>query len=100
MSTDTLLRSTLHPPCPEDQEVLEVTVPTNRKELALTDRISLRFGLWLLTRAERARRRPVRSSSRVRTLNQEQMMLLQENRRTLEREALTMLTHGLQRFPR
>lgn len=95
MSTDTLLRSTLHPPCPEDQEVLEVTVPTNRKELALADRISLRFGLWLLLRAERSRRR--RSA---RTINQEQMMLLLENRRTLEREALTMLTHGLQRFPR
>ena len=94
MSTDTLLRSTLHPPCPEDQEILEVTVPANRKELALADRIPLRFGLWLLLRAERSRGRSAR------TITQEQMMLLRENRRTMEREALTMLTHGLQRFPR
>lgn len=95
MSTDTLLRSTLHPPCPEDQEVLEVTVPANRNELALTDRLSLRFGLWLVLRAERSRRK-----REPRTITQEQMMLLRENRRNLEREALISLTHGLQRFPR
>jgi hypothetical protein len=89
-----LLRSTLHPPCPENQEVLEVTVPTDRSELALTDRLSLRLGLWLLLRAERSHRRAPR------TISQEQMMLLRENRRTMEREALTMLTHSLQRFPR
>ncbi len=89
-----LLRSTLHPPCPQDQEVLEVTVPADRRELALTDRLSLRLGLWLLLRAERSRRRAAR------TISHEQMMLLRENRRTMEREALTMLTHGLQRFPR
>ncbi len=94
MSTDTLLRSTLHPPCPEDQEILEVTVPTNRKELALMDRISLRFGLWLLLRAERSHRRSTR------TITQEQAILLLENRRVMEREALAMLTHGLHRFPR
>ncbi|GAA1528271.1 hypothetical protein HD600_002525 [Microbacterium ginsengiterrae] len=94
MSNDTLLRSTLHPPCPQTQEVVEVTVPINRKELALTDRLSLRFGLWLLLRAERSRRRTPR------TLTQEEMMLLQANRRQLERESLAMLTYGLQRFGR
>lgn len=51
-----LLDSTLHPPCSTDQEVFEVTVPTNRKELALTDRLALRVGLWLMLRAERRRR--------------------------------------------
>ncbi|MGO1507265.1 MAG: hypothetical protein ACTH2E_09265 [Microbacterium sp.] len=94
MSTDLLLRSTLHPPCTDAQEILEVTVPTNRKELTLANRLSLRFGLWLLLRTERARRKSTRA------INQEQMMLLRENRRTMERESLAMLTHTLQRFPR
>lgn len=94
MSTDTLLRSTLHPPSPEEQEILELTLPADRRELPLLDRLSLRFGLWLLLRAERSRRKPAR------TISREQVMLLMENRRVMEREALTMLTHGLQRFPR
>lgn len=94
MSTETLLRSTLHPPCTEEEEILEVTVPADRKALALVDRISLRFGLWLLLRAERSRRKSAR------TISHEQMLLLRENRRAMEREALAMLTHGLQRFPR
>lgn len=89
-----LLRSTLHPPCPETQEILEVTVPTNRRELSLTDRLSLRIGLWLLVRAERSQRKAAR------TISHEQMLLLRENQRTMEREALTMLSYGLQRFGR
>ncbi|MGO2932872.1 hypothetical protein [Microbacterium sp.] len=89
-----LLRSTVHPPCTDDQEVLEVSVPTNRKELTLANRLSLRLGLWLLLRTDRSRRKSTR------TITQEQMMLLLENRRTMERESLAMLTHTLQRFPR
>jgi len=49
--------STAHPPCPEDREVLEIPVPADRSELALADRLSLRLGLWLLLRAQRAPRR-------------------------------------------
>lgn len=89
-----LLRSTLHPPCPETHEVVEVRVPTNRRELSLTDRLSLRIGLWLLVRAERSQRKAAR------VISHEQMLLLRENQRTMEREALTMLTYGLQRFGR
>src|SRR5690606_12345766 len=70
VSNNTLLRSTLHPPCPQTQEVVEVTLPINRKELGLADRISLLFGLWLLLRAERSRRREPR------TITQEEMLLL------------------------
>lgn len=94
MSTSTLLRSTSHPPCPQDQEIVEISVPIDRTQLALTDRLSLRFGLWLLLRAGSARRR------QPRTITHEQMMLLRENQRTMERQALAMLTYGLQRFPR
>ncbi len=56
MSTQTLLRSTAHPPCPQEQEILEIAVPADRTELALTDRLSLRLGLWLMLRTQRQRR--------------------------------------------
>ncbi len=92
MSPEALLRETVHPPCPD--ETVEFTLPADRTSLALVDRLSLRIGLWLLLRAERAR------TEAARTISHEQMLLLRENQRTMEREALTMLTYGLQRFGR
>lgn len=91
MSTDSLLRSTLHPPCPEEQEILEVTVPTDRKQLALADRVSLRLGLWLLLRAQRPRRT-------AHTPSREELMLLHETRRIAQRESLAMVTFDMQRY--
>ncbi|MGL3150832.1 hypothetical protein ACSS7Z_10770 [Microbacterium sp. A82] len=94
MSTRTLLRSTAHPPCTEDQEILEITVPSNRHELALRDRLSLRIGLWLLVRA----RRPNRPSKPA--MSREQVMLMLETRRTVEREALAVVMYDLHRVQR
>ncbi|MEW1961634.1 hypothetical protein AB0269_04125 [Microbacterium sp. NPDC077644] len=96
MSTETLLRSTTHPPCPEDQEVLELTVPSDRNDLALTDRLSLRLGLWLLLRTQRSGR------SRHTMSREEAVRLLDARRsardeRFTEREMLAMLTHDMQR---
>ncbi|MDQ0645361.1 hypothetical protein [Microbacterium murale] len=90
MSNDTLLRSTAHPPCPEDQEILEVTVPTDRKELALTDRISVRLGLWLLMRAQRPRKAPAR------TMTHEEVMRMFETTHISERESLAILAYQVQ----
>lgn len=90
MTAEALLRKTIHPPCPEGKETLEFTVPVDRTELALADRLSLRIGLWLMVRAERARRTPP-------SLSREEVMRLLDTRRTTEREAMTMLTYDLQR---
>lgn len=89
MSTEALLRQTIHPPCIED-EILEITVPADRAELTLSDRISLRLGLWLLLRAQRSRRR-------ISELSAEEVMLLRDRPHVTEHEAVTTLTFDLQR---
>lgn len=89
MSTEALLRQTIHPPCTED-EILEITVPTDRAELTLGDRLSLRLGLWLLVRAQRRPRR-------ARTLSHEDVMLLRAQPRITEHEAISVLAFDLQR---
>lgn len=91
MSNNTLLRSTAHPPCPEDQETLEIKVPADRSELALSDRLSLRLGLWLLLRAQRPRRKPAR------TLTHEEVMRMFETKSATERESLAILAYQVQR---
>lgn len=91
MHTATLFRSTSHPPCPQEQEILEIALPADRTGLALTDRLSLRLGLWLMLRSQRPRRAPRQP------LTHEQVMLLLEARRATEHEAMTALTYGLQR---
>ena len=93
VNTLTLPRSESHPPDTQDLTVLEISVPADRRELALTDRLSLRLGLWLLLRAQRAQSRAERRAERVEELG---LLLLEEqNRLPLERYAL--LTYDLQR---
>lgn len=94
MSTHTLLRSTAHPPCPEEQEILEIAVPADRTELAVADRLSLRIGLWLLLRTQRPRRAPAR------TMTREEVTRMFETKNALERESLTILTYQLQQHLR
>lgn len=91
MSNNTLLRSTAHPPCPEDKEILEVTLPADRTELTLADRFSLRIGLWLLLRTQRPRKVPAR------TLTHEEVMRMFETKRATERESLAILAYQAQR---
>lgn len=95
MSNNLLLRSTAHPPCPEEKEILEVTVPADRTELALTDRLSLRLGLWLLLRAQRPRRAPARTS-----MTHEEVMRMFETKRATERESLAILAYQTQNYLR
>lgn len=90
MSNNTLLRSTAHPPCPEEQKILEVTVPADRTTLSLADRLSLRLGLWLLVRAQRPRR------ARARTLTHEEVMRMFETKHVSERESLAILAYQAQ----
>ena len=92
MSTNTLLRSTAHPPCTE--ETLEITVPTDRNTLAFTDRLSLRLGLWLLLRSRRPRRMPRPA------VTHEDMMRIMETRRALERDAYLRIAFDPQRYLR
>jgi hypothetical protein len=66
-------------------------VPTDRSELALSDRLSLRLGLWLLLRAQRPRKAPAR------TLTHEEVMRMFETRRATERESLAILAYQVQR---
>jgi len=97
VSTQTLLRSTAHPPCPQEQEILEIAVPADRTELALTDRLSLRLGLWLMLRTQRQRR------NRNTTMSRDEALRLLSARRNAgiehftDRESLAMLTYDMQR---
>lgn len=49
----TLHHSTTHPPDTEGRTVLHLPAPDDLRELALTDRLSLKIGIWLLERAQR-----------------------------------------------
>jgi len=89
VSTEALLRQTIHPPC-TGEEILEITVPADRAALTLGDRLSLRLGLWLLLRAQRSPRR-------ARGISHADAMLLRDRPRITEHEAITVLTYDLQR---
>jgi hypothetical protein len=86
----TLHRSTTHPPDTEDQQVLHIPAPNDLRRLALSDRLSLRIGLWLLQRAQRPRRE--RRSSRV----SGDLLALDRRERSVA-ETYALLTFDLQR---
>lgn len=92
MNTLTLPRSESHPPDTQDHTVLEISVPADRRGLALTDRFSLRLGLWLLLRAQRAQSRAERDAERAVELG----LLLHEERNRLLLERYALLTYDLQ----
>lgn len=97
MNTTTLPRSISHPPDTQDREVLHIPVPSDRRELALTDRLSLRIGLWLLLRAQRTRnvrRERVRGATRAPSRSSS---LFDPARALSDRERLALLTFDLQR---
>lgn len=82
--------SNAHPPCPPHHEIVAITVPVDRTQLTVHDRVSLRIGLWLLLRAQRGERIPPQKQDTVRAA-------FSPNRRSTEHEALTLLTYHLQR---
>jgi hypothetical protein len=84
----TLSHSTTHPPDTEDRQVLHIPAPAELRRLALADRLSLRFGLWLFERAQRPRRR--------RTTTTTDPLFLGE-RNLSPRESIALLTYDLQR---
>lgn len=53
----TLSRTTTRPPDTQDRQVLALPAPDELRALSTADRLSLRLGLWLLLRAERAAQR-------------------------------------------
>ncbi len=92
MSTAQLHSSTAHPPCPQESlETLKITVPVDRTELTLAERLSLRIGLWLLLRAERGADRPAEHPPIDVPSHFPGAPLLSQ------REALAVLTYDLQR---
>ncbi|BDZ38450.1 hypothetical protein [Microbacterium suwonense] len=93
MSTEALLRQTTHPPCTEEHDILEITVPADRTELGLADRLSLRIGLWLLLRAQRNPRH-------ARAGTGDDIVRHRDRTRVTEHDAITLLAHGLQRHLR
>ncbi|GAA3945434.1 hypothetical protein [Microbacterium soli] len=92
MNTEALLRKTVHPPCTEEHEIVEIVLPADRTRLSLGDRLALRIGLWLTLRAQRSRPRRTPRAQRapvsyVRTLD----------RGITEHEAITLLSFPIQR---
>ncbi|WP_217183756.1 hypothetical protein [Streptomyces sp. AC495_CC817] len=65
MNTTLHHSTSTHPPDTEDQLVLQIPAPDELRELALSDRISLRVGLWLLERAQRPKPTRARTVTRV-----------------------------------
>ncbi|MGP6171233.1 hypothetical protein ACTU6V_08480 [Microbacterium sp. A204] len=97
MSTEALLRNTIHPPCSQEQETLEITVPADRKQLNIADRLSLRLGLWLMLRTQRSAR-----NRRTMMSREEAARLLDAQRpggltHFTEREKVAILTYDMQR---
>lgn len=86
----TLYRSIPHPPDTQDQQVLHIPAPDELRRLALSDRLSLRIGLWLLQRAQRPH-----PALRI-TATQADAMRLDRRDRTPS-EAYALLTYDLQR---
>lgn len=89
MTIAQLHRSTAHPPCPPQLDVVEVTVPADRSHLSIRDRLSLRIGLWLITRT-------AVTTSNVPTQDTVRAAFAPRANHT-EREALTLLAYHLQR---
>lgn len=86
----TLYRSITHPPDTEDHQVLHIPAPDELRRLALTDRLSLRVGLWLLQRAQRPR------AQRPRTRYSADPLPLERRERSVN-EAYALLAFDLQR---
>ncbi|PRA83278.1 hypothetical protein [Microbacterium sp. MYb66] len=89
---DTLSRSTTHPPDIEDREVLQIPRPDELRRLALADRLSLRFGLWLFQRAQRPQRH-----RRGLYIDPADLLLLGEQRHRSAAESYALLTYDMQR---
>lgn len=87
----TLYRSTTHPPDTEGRQVLHIPAPDELQRLALSDRLSLRIGLWLLQRAQRPR--PAR---RITAADGVDALHLERRNRTAA-ETYALLTYDLQR---
>ncbi|MFC7943546.1 hypothetical protein ACFUPZ_09820 [Microbacterium oxydans] len=88
----TLHRSDIHPPDIEDHEVLQIPRPDELRRLSMTDRLSLRIGLWLFQRAQRPRhtRRGLR-------IDPADLFLLGEQRHRSAAESYALLTYDMQR---
>lgn len=84
----TLSHSATHPPDTEDRQVLQIPAPEELRRLALADRLSLRFGLWLFERAQRPRRRRITATTDP---------LFLGDRHLSHRESIALLTYDLQR---
>ncbi|GEM_PF-616497 len=84
----TLPLSAVRPPDTEDRQVLQIPAPEELRELAFSDRLSFRIGLWLMERAQRPHGRRARRVA--------DPLLLREH--TLSpRESMALLTFDLQR---
>lgn len=86
----TLSISSVRPPDTQDRQVLELPAPAERASLSPADRLSLRLGLWLLLRAERAAQKAARRAQPVE-------LQLRRLPRPQERENLALLTYDLHR---
>ncbi|MFD5225320.1 hypothetical protein ACFWHT_06820 [Microbacterium sp. NPDC058342] len=83
--SDDRQHTTIHPPDTGDRQILTIPDRSAQRRLALTDRLRLRLGLWLLERSLHPTApaapapRPIRDAARA------------------EHEAITLLTFDLQR---
>ncbi|PRB65064.1 hypothetical protein [Microbacterium sp. MYb45] len=87
----TLRRNITHPPDTEDREVVQIPRDDELRRLALTDRLSLRIGLWLLQRSQRPRRQ--RRAVHIESAE----LLISEQRRRAEHELGVLTAFALQR---
>lgn len=83
--TDRQHTTSIHPPDTEDRQILNIPDQAALQRLPLSDRLSLRIGLWLLERGLRTGDTLDDASRPSRT------------ERITEHEAITLLTFDLQR---
>lgn len=82
--------TSIHPPDVEDRKILSIPDPAQLRRLPLFDRLSLRLGLWLLSRGLHRRTQSEHRSAG------ENLIALREQAIT-EHEAITWLSYDLHR---
>lgn len=89
MNTTLHRSTTTHPPDTEDRTVLHIPDPADLRRLGVVDRVTLRFGLWLLERAQRPRQ--------DKALHIPEDPFVRRERSIPSRESTALLTYHLQR---
>ncbi|WP_309129415.1 hypothetical protein [Microbacterium sp.] len=93
LTADRRQNTSIHPPDTEDRQILTIPDQDGRRQLALTDRLSLRLGLWLLERSLPSSAIADRADAAARHERHQERQRLE----LAHRQSIALLTYDLQR---